>query len=152
MEEMRLRPAFHKYAMFWGSLIAAVAVVALVISALAPDIAIPVFAVAGVLALFMLSKIAERYYLRITTEYVVNDDEITEITGMWAKDENHVPMDKIEDYNIDRSLLGKFLGVASIGIQTARAERGYEIVMRAITEKDVAALDQELKQIVRSKQ
>ena len=92
-----------------------------------------------------------RYYLRITTEYVINDDEITEITGMWAKDENHVPIEKIEDYNIDRSLLGKFLGVANIGIQTARAERGYEIVMRAIPEKDVAALDQALDKLVNAK-
>ena len=152
MEEMRLRPAFHEYAMFWGGLIAAVVVAALIANALAPGLALPVFALALILALFMLFNVLQRYYLRITTEYVINDDEITEITGLWAKDENHVPIEKIQDYNVDRSLLGKFLSVANVGIQTARAERGYEIVMRAIPENDLAALDQELKKIVRSKQ
>ena len=151
MEEMRLRPAIHKYAMFWGCLIVALVVLALIASALAPGFAVPIFALAILLIAIMLFKVLQRYYLRISTEYVVNDSEITEITGLWAKDENHVPIEKIEDYSVDRSFLGKFLGVASIGVQTARAERGYEIVMKAIPEKDVSALDQALKQLVRVK-
>jgi uncharacterized membrane protein YdbT with pleckstrin-like domain len=152
MEEMRLRPAIHKYAMFWGCLIAVDAAAAIIAGLLSPGYSMPIFAIGGAIAMVMLGKILQRLYLRISTEYVVNDSEINEITGLWAKDENHVPIVKIEDYNIDRSLLGKFLGVASIGIQTARAEHGYEILMQAIPEKDVAALDAALGKLVRPKQ
>ena len=142
MEEIRLRPVFHKYAVFWAGLMAALALIALIAIALAPGSATLVSAFALILGALMIFKVLERYYLRITTEYVVNDDEIIEISGLWAKDEVHIPVGKVEDYTIDRSVLGKFLGVASISIQTAGAEKGPEMMLRAIPEKEVAKLDQ----------
>ena len=138
MEEMRLRPAIHKYATFWGALIAATAALSLFTSLIVPGAAAPLLFAAGLLCLFMLAKVAERWYLRATTEYVISDDEIVEIDGLWAKDEMHVPLEKIQNYTVDRSLLAKFLGVASIGLETARAERGFEIIMKAIPEAEVA--------------
>lgn len=141
MEEMRLRPMFHKYAVFLGALMALVLALAWLASMLFPPFSYALLALGGILALALLLQVLQRYYFHASTEYVVDDSEITEIKGFWAKDERHVPISKIEDYTVDRTMFGKVLGVASIGIQTARAEQGYEITLRAIPENDVEALD-----------
>jgi len=141
MEEMRLRPMFRKYALFLGGLIALVLAIAGLASLLFPSASYALLALGGILALALLLQISQRYYIHTSTEYVIDNSEITEIRGFWAKDENHVPISKIEDYKVDRTMLGKFLGVASIGIQTARAERGYELTLISIPEKDAEALD-----------
>ena len=141
MEEMRLRPMFHKYAVFLGCLMALVLGLAGLASLFAPSFSYAFFAMGGIVATALLLQISQRYLLHSSTEYVVDGNEITEVRGFWAKDEKHVPIDKIQNYTIDRSTFGKFLGVASVGIQTARAESGYEITLRAIPEKDVESLD-----------
>ncbi|MCX6770961.1 MAG: PH domain-containing protein [Candidatus Micrarchaeota archaeon] len=141
MEKMRLRPAFRPYAIFLGGLIALILALAGIASLLLPDFGYLWLALAGILTAALLLQLLQRYYFHAATEYVVDDNEITEIKGFWAKDENHVPIGKVQDYTLDRSVVGKLLGLASIGIQTARAERGYEIILRAIPEKDAEALD-----------
>ncbi len=141
MEEMRLRPMFHKYAVFLGCLMALVLGLAGLASLFAPQFSYAFFALGGIVDAALLLQVLQRYNLHASTEYVVDGNEITEVRGFWAKDEKHVPLDKIQNYTIDRSTFGKLLGVASVGIQTARAESGYEITLRAIPEKDVESLD-----------
>ena len=141
MEEMHLRPVFHRYAVFLGGAIAVILAFAGLASLFFPAISPPALAIGGLLAVVLLARILQRYYLHTSTEYVIDDNEITEVTGFWAKDEKHVPISKIEDYTINRTMFGKLLGVANIGIQTARAESGNEIVLRAIRENDAETLD-----------
>ena len=141
MVEMRLRPMFRKYAVFLGGLIALDLALAGLASLFFPAFSYALFALGGIIALPLLLQISQRYYIHTSTEYVIDDSEITEVKGFWAKGERHIPISKIEDYTVDRTMFGKFLGIASIGIQTARAESGYEITLRAIPEKDVELLD-----------
>ena len=141
MEEMRLRPMFHKYAVFLGCLMALIMALAGLASLFFPAFSYALLAIGGIISMAPLLQILQRYTLHASTEYVVGENEIVEVKGFWAKDEKHVPISKIQNYTIDRSTFGKLLGVASVGIQTARAESGYEITLRAIPEKDVESLD-----------
>ena len=142
MEEMHLRPMFRTYAVFLGCLMALVLAIAGLASLFAPSFNYAFFAMGSIVAAALFLQILQRYLLHSSTEYVIDGNEITEVKGFWAKDEKHVPIDKIQNYTIDRSTFGKLLGVASVGIQTARAESGYEITLRAIPEKDVESLDE----------
>jgi uncharacterized membrane protein YdbT with pleckstrin-like domain len=144
MEELRLRPALRAYAIMYLSLIALLIAAAASANALLPDLGPIATAIAAFLGLLVLLKLLQRAYLHITTEYVVSGSMITQITGLWAKDETNVPTDKVQDYKIDRSFIGKLLGVAAIGIQTARGERGFEMVLSDIPEKDVNGVKQVL--------
>jgi len=132
---------FHKYALVLGAMAALALVLAWLASLLFPDFGFLALALGGIVAIALLSQIMRRYYFHASTEYVVADSEITEVKGFWAKDERHVPISKIQNYTIDRSMIGKLLGIANVGVQTARAESGYEITLRAISEKEVEALD-----------
>ena len=149
MDELRFRPALRAYAIAYLSLIALLAVAALVAGALSPILGLVAMALAALLGLLLLLKLLQQAYLHITTEYVVNDSVISQITGLWAKDENNVPISKIQDYKVDRSFLGKLIGVATVGIQTARAERGYEMVLKDIPENDVDGLKRALEMPVK---
>jgi membrane protein YdbS with pleckstrin-like domain len=140
MGELHLRPALKPYAIVYLSLIVLFIAAALLVNALSPDLSLPSMAVAGLLSLFVLIKLLQRFYLHISTEYIINSSTITQTLGLWVKDENHVPIGKVQDYKIDRSFTGKLLGVANVGIQTARAERGFEMVLQGIPEKGVADL------------
>jgi len=149
MQELQLQPAFHKYGLVCTGTIILLMAVGLIVNFLYPDFGMAVLAVAAFLSLLVLFKLLNRFYLHITTSYIVTESEITQIAGLWVKNETHVPIDRIEDYAINRSFLGKILGVASIGLQTARAEAGYEMVLQAIPETDVATLDALLEKLVR---
>ena len=140
MSEMHIRPAFRVYAVFFGALLAIALALAWLAGVAFPDFGYPALALGGIAAAAIFLHILQCYYIHASTEYVAGGNEIIEVKGLWAKDENHVPVSKIEDYTVDRSVVGKFLGVASVGIQTARAERGYEIRLRTIPEKDAEAV------------
>jgi uncharacterized membrane protein YdbT with pleckstrin-like domain len=142
MEELRLRPALRAYALVYLSLIALFVAAALLADALSPDIGPMAMALAALPSLLLLFKLLQRIGLHVSIEYVIGENVVTQITGLWAKDETNVPISKIQDYKIDRSFIGKLIGVASVGIQTARAERGFEMVMIDIPEKDVESLKQ----------
>ncbi|MFA5105351.1 MAG: PH domain-containing protein [Candidatus Micrarchaeia archaeon] len=149
--EKHLRPALHPYAKLCLGLIALFVIAGSIISSLYPDYNLPALVMAAVLSILSLLKLSHYAYLHYFTEYVVDDSEIKSVYGIWAKDENHVPIEKIEDYNIDRSIIGKLLGLASIGVQTARGERGYEVMLLSLPEKEVEALDQMLDKLTRMK-
>jgi len=137
MEELRLRPALRAYAIVYLSSIALFIAAAFIANAIPYGFGPVVAVLAAVLSLFLLFKLSQRAYLHMTTVYIVSDSVVTQISGIWATDETHVPISKIQNYKIDRSFLGKLIGVATIGMQTARAERGFEMVLRDIPEKGI---------------
>ncbi len=147
--EKRLKPALGPYTKLYLGLVALFIIGGSIASALYPDYITPVLAVAGALSILALAKLSHYAYLHYFTDYVIDDSEISTVYGIWAKDENHVPIEKIEDYSIVRTVTGKILGITDIGIQTARGERGFEVVLRSIREKDAEEIDVMLDRLTR---
>lgn len=146
MDEMRLRPALRPYAWVCAGVIVFFFVIALIFGLLSGQLLI-FLGIAVILSVLVLIKFAHIIYVHYSNEYVVNDSEIIRVAGIWAKNEYHVPIDKIEDYKVTRTFFGRMLGVANVGIQTARAERGFEITLQSMLEKDAADLDQLLEKL-----
>ncbi|VVC01604.1 Bacterial PH domain protein [uncultured archaeon] len=133
MEE-RFRPVVRPYIRLYLGLIVFFVALASIAAILYPEGELAAYIIAGALSALCLLKLLEQAGLHFLREYIIDDNKITEIFGYWITSENHVPIDKIQDYSIDRTILNKLLGLADIGIQTARAERGFEITMRSIPE------------------
>ncbi|HQT45490.1 MAG TPA: PH domain-containing protein [Candidatus Micrarchaeota archaeon] len=149
--EKHLKPALSPYTKLYLGLIALLVIAGSIASTLYPDYIIQIIAVVGVLSALAVAKLLHYAYRHYFTEYVIDDSEISMVYGIWAKDEKHIPIEKIEDYNILRTVSGKILGVADIGIQTARGESGFEVVLRSIREKDAEEIDVQLDRQTRIK-
>lgn len=87
----------------------------------------------GIVDFILLVWIANYEYNKLATKYVINDEEIVEITGIWVKEEEHVPLFKIQDYKVERTIIQTLLGMANVGIETAAEEKTYEIVFESLS-------------------
>ena len=141
MQPMRLRPAIIPFARVSLILIVAIFILAAIAGLFAQPLSIPALGIAAIISLIILVKLFHLYQIHIANQYIVTDGEITQTVGIFVKNESHVPINKIEDYKVNRTFIGGLLGVADVGIQTARAERGYEIVLQSIETKDLSALE-----------
>lgn len=124
MEEMHLRPALRPYVWICAGFIAIFFLLAFAVGLLSPGLLPIALGISIILTALVLIRFLHLCIVHFSNEYTVTDGEITRVAGIWAKNEYHVPIDKIEDYKVSRSFFGKLIGVADIGIQTARAERG----------------------------
>ena len=148
---MKIRPVFHPFAIIYGAIIILLVSAAFILGMLLPSVSIFFYTIGAVLSLGIIFRFLNLAYVCASMEYVVNEGEITQITGIFAKDESHVPIDKIQDYKVNRSLFGRLIGVADIGVQTARAERGFEITLNSVREEDAVKITQFLDEQVRKK-
>jgi uncharacterized membrane protein YdbT with pleckstrin-like domain len=149
MESMNLRPALRPYMRAFGALAVLLVLASFLGGALEGEIqlvALSLIVLAGLLALGWLGI---HYYSHISNLYSVSENEIIRVAGIWVKDEYHVPISKIQDYKVNRSYVGELLGVADLGVQTGRAERGFEIILQSIHEKDLPVLEQMLSRVSR---
>ncbi|MDE1798268.1 MAG: PH domain-containing protein [Candidatus Micrarchaeota archaeon] len=149
MEYMRLRPAMRPFVRLVGAYLVLLIILSVAAWFYAPGVQFALQFLSPFLALAGLAWLLSRYYTHLSNEYVVLDSEIVELTGIWIKREYHVPIDHIQDYTVLRTWMSVVLGLANIGIQTGRGEGGYEVILRAIHEKDRAALTQLLEKLVR---
>jgi len=149
--QKRLRPAIKPYAKLFLAPAGVLFVVALASWLFGGDNGLVIAAVAGIGAGGCVLKFFDYAYTHYVCEYTIDDSEITMITGFWAKDERHVPIDKIEDYKVDRSLVSKLLRLADIGVQTGRGERGFEVTLHSIPDEETRELDAFLDRMTRRK-
>ncbi len=149
MGSMNLRPALRPYMRAFGALAVILVLAVFIAASLDGDTGIAVLSMAVLAGLLALGWLGIHFYSHISNLYSVSDGEIIRISGIWVKDEYHVPISKIQDYEVNRSYVGELLGVADVGIQTGRAERGFEIILQSIHEKDLPALEQMLARVSR---
>ena len=84
-------------------------------------------------------------------KYVVEEDRIIIFQGILTKVQKNIPHRAVTDFVLHRSLYDRFLGIASIRIQTAgqtQTPTGYEGNMAGLIEWD--ELHQSLRRIVRT--
>ena len=80
-------------------------------------------------------------------QYIIKDNSITVYKGILTKIEKNIPNEKVTDFVLERDLIDRFLGIASIKIQTAgqsTSATGYEAVLSGIL--DYTKIHQDLKQ------
>ncbi len=84
-------------------------------------------------------------------KYVIEEDRVIIIQGILTKTQKNIPHRAVTDFVLHRSLYDRFLGIASIRIQTAgqtQTPTGYEGNMAGLIEWD--KLHQSLRKIVKT--
>lgn len=135
--ERRIHPTIRPYVTILAIIAIIVALSTLALSSYFNDHSIAILIGGAIVIILLFLWIVRYWYDQLSTEYVIRDEEMVELTGIWAKDEEHVPLDKIQDFNVYRTLMQTLFGMASIGIQTAAKEKGYnEIVFKNLSKGD----------------
>jgi len=67
---------------------------------------------------------------RISDVYMITNFRILERWGILAKNEESVPLEKIANYGIDQSVIGRIFGVGDISIESSGGSAEPEIVIK----------------------
>ena len=86
-------------------------------------------------ALFLLYVVIWRY----STYYQVHSDEITGTTGIIAKSQVRIPIDRISDFGAKRTFWQFFLGVTNVYVDTPGSDR-VELILLSLSRGDANAI------------
>lgn len=144
MEEIVIRPVIRPLLLILVLFGVSTIILSLII---APFVPVPhlIFIAEGGLLIILLLYASKLTYYRQSTEYIITDRDVVKRTGIFAKDRKIVPLNRITNMTIDRSLIGAVLGLANIGIETASAKIGYEIVLENISSSEAERLVDEIR-------
>lgn len=129
---LRLKPKVMPYVIMIVALGVLVLIAALTLAAAFSAYSYPILLVGLLVLLLCALMIMQQFYRRWYTTYEISDSDVIARFGVFAPDEHVVPIDEITDVDVDRSVFGIILGFGDINIDTASAEKGYEVSMRDI--------------------
>ena len=129
---MAIKPKIEPYIIL--TIVAAVIVVIIsaVLAAMYTDYSYPILLIAALFILLFVFMIIQQFYRRMYTTYEITDSDVVWRFGVFAPDENLVPISEITNIKVDRSLLGIIFGFADLQFDTASAKIDFEIIMRDI--------------------
>jgi putative membrane protein len=81
------------------------------------------------------------YYRRY--EYELTEDTFDIFSGVLSRREREIPYDRIQNVSIDRSVFQRFVGLATVELETAGGE-GAEAALRYVSEDEAKRLQDEL--------
>jgi len=148
---MKLKPKVRPYIVMIVVLAVLVIVIALALAAAFSEYSYPVMLVALLVLLLCALMIMQQFYRRLYTTYDITDTDVTSRFGVFAPDEHVVPIDEITNIRVDRSVFGIILGFGDINIDTASAEKGYEISMRDIDAAELSKAVELLRGLIKQR-
>lgn len=80
---------------------------------------------------------------RITTRYSLDAIELVEASGILSRRITRVPLNRITNYQVERSFLERILGIGSLLVDTPGGV-GYEIKMRELDSSSISQLESQL--------
>lgn len=101
------------------------------------------FIIGAVAVLIGVSLIAYLKYRNFTFFLDEENEEFVVSKGIWNKSRIAIPLDKIQQVNINQSVIQKIIGVHALDVDTAGSS-GKEIAIRAITHDTAIALKEKL--------
>lgn len=148
---MRLKPKVIPYIIMIGALAVLVIIVALALAAAFSEYSYPILLIGLLIILLLVLAIMQQFYRRWYTTYDISDSDVTSRFGVFAPDEHVVPIDEITDIDVDRSVFGIILGFGDINIDTASAEKGYEISMKDINAAELSKAVELLRSLIKQR-
>ncbi|MEM3556142.1 MAG: PH domain-containing protein [Candidatus Micrarchaeia archaeon] len=134
---LRMKPKVEPYVMMIGAAALIVIVVIIALAVMFSDYAYYVV-IAGVGVLLLLALLVmQQFYRKWYTTYEITEHDVIWRFGVFAPDEEVVPIDEITNMKINRSFLGIIFGFADLEIDTASAKMDYEIIMKDIDAKEL---------------
>jgi len=129
---MTIKPKIEPYIIL--TIVAAVIVVIIsaVLAAMYADYSYPILLIAALFILLFVFMIIQQFYRRMYTTYEITDSDVVWRFGVFAPDENLVPISEITNMKVDRSFLGIIFGFADLQFDTASAKMDFEITMKDI--------------------
>ncbi|MCX6776903.1 MAG: PH domain-containing protein [Candidatus Micrarchaeota archaeon] len=129
---MTIKPKIEPYIIL--TIVAAVVVVIIsaVLAAIYADYSYLILLIAALFILLFVFMIIQQFYRRMYTTYEITDSDVVWRFGVFAPDENLVPISEITNMKVDRSFLGIIFGFANLQFDTASAKTDFEITMKDI--------------------
>jgi uncharacterized membrane protein YdbT with pleckstrin-like domain len=129
---LRLKPKVRPYIIMIVVLAILVIIAALALAAAFSEYSSAILLVGLLILLLCALMVMQQFYRRWYTTYDISESDVIFRLGVFAPDEHVVPIDEITNIHVDRSVFGIILGFGDINIDTASAEKGYEVSMRDI--------------------
>jgi uncharacterized membrane protein YdbT with pleckstrin-like domain len=149
---MTLKPKVRPYIIVIGVFGVLIIITALALSAAFSEYSYPILLIGLLFVAVLALAITQQLYRRWYTTYEISESDVTVRFGVFAPDEHVVPLDEITDIGIDRSVFGIILGLGDINIDTASAEKGYEITMRDIDAAELKKAEELLRGLIRQRE
>ena len=129
---MTLKPKIEPYIMIIGAFGILVAVVSLALASLYEQLRSEILMVGFGVILILGLLVMQQFYRKRYTTYEITEHDVIWRFGVFAPDENIIPIDEITNIKIDRSFLGIIFGFADLLIDTASAKTEWEVEMKDI--------------------
>lgn len=129
---MTLKPKIQPYVIMLLAAAVVVIIAAVALSTMYPPYG-EVVLIVGLLVILLLGlMILQQFYRRWYITYEITENDVISRYGVFAPDEDVVPIGEISNIKIDRSFLGIMLGFGDIYLDTPSAKLDYEICMKDI--------------------
>ena len=129
---MTLKPKIQPYVILIVAVAVLFVIAAVVLAAMYPDYGYVILIVGLLVVLLLAMLVMQQFYRRWYTTYEITEDDVISRFGVFAPDEDVIPVGEISNIKIDRSFLGIILGFGDIYLDTPSAKTDYEVCMKDI--------------------